>query len=142
MTVIVEVAVLFAGFGSAVVAAALTVAVFVIGPGVEGSVTVRVNVAEAPLASVPALQVMVVVPLHAPPGVADWNVVPGGRTSVTVTAEAVLGPPFVTTIVYVSGMPCAVRAGSRSLGDRQIGRCQRDRGDGRGTVVAGIRIGG
>jgi len=97
--VTVEEALLFDGFGSIVVAAAVTVAVFVTGPADEGRVTVRVNVAEAPLASVPALQVMVVVPLHAPPGVADWNVVPGGRTSVTVTAVAVLGPPFVATIV-------------------------------------------
>ena len=105
ITVIVEEALLFAGFGSAVVTAAVTEAVFVTGPGDEGSVTVNVKVAEAPLVSVPALQVMVVVPMHAPLGVADWNVVPGGGTSVTVTAVAVLGPPFVTTIVYVSGSP-------------------------------------
>jgi hypothetical protein len=105
ITVMVDVAVLLAGFGSLVVAAAVTEAVFVTGPGDEGSVTVNVNVAEAPLVSVPALQVMVVVPLHAPPGVDERNVVPGGRTSVTVTAVAALGPPFVTTIVYVSGSP-------------------------------------
>ena len=101
----VEEALLFDGFGSAVVAAAVTEAVFVTGPGDEGNVTVSVKLAEAPLVSVPALQVMVVEPLHAPPGVVDWNVVPGGRMSVTVTAVAVLGPPFVTTIVYVSGSP-------------------------------------
>src|SRR3954454_7662338 len=99
MTVIVDEALLFAGFGSEDVAAAVTVAVFVSGPGVEGRVMVSVNVAVAPLVSVPALHVIVVVPLHAPPGVADWNVVPGGRMSVTVTPVAVLGPPLVTTIV-------------------------------------------
>ena len=49
ITVIVEVALLLAGFGSALVAAAVTVAVFVTGPGDEGSVTVSVKVAEAPL---------------------------------------------------------------------------------------------
>ena len=71
MTVIVDVAVLFPGFGSGFTADALTVAVFVIGPGVAGSAAVIVNVAVAPLASVPALQVIVVVPLHAPGGVDD-----------------------------------------------------------------------
>jgi len=71
MTVIVDVAVLFPGFGSGFAAEALTVAVFVIGPGVAGSVAVMVNVAVPPTASVPALQVIVVVPLHAPAGVDD-----------------------------------------------------------------------
>src|SRR6266576_3046171 len=89
MTVIVDEALLFDGFGSEDVAAAVTVAVFVTRPGVDGKVTVSVNVAVAPLVIVPALQVMVVVPLHAPPGVADWKVVPGGRMSVTVTPVAV-----------------------------------------------------
>ena len=99
MTVIVDVAVLFPGFGSGLAADALTTAVFVIGPGVDGSVIVSVNVAVAPLASVPALQVTIVVPLHAPAGVDDCSVVPAGSVSVTVTAAAVFGPPFVTTIV-------------------------------------------
>jgi hypothetical protein len=71
ITVMVDVAVLLAGFGSALVTAAVTEDVFVIGPGDEGRITVNVKAAEAPLASVPALQVMVVVPLHAPAGVAD-----------------------------------------------------------------------
>jgi hypothetical protein len=79
--------------------------VFVIAPGVDGSVTVSVNVAVAPLASVPALQVTVVVPLHAPAGVDDCSVVPAGSVSVTVTDDAVVGPPFVTPIVYVSALP-------------------------------------
>ena len=70
-TVIVDVAVLFPRFGSGFAAVALTVAVFVIGPGVDGSVAVMVKVAVPPAASVPALQVIVVVPLHAPDGVDD-----------------------------------------------------------------------
>lgn len=98
-TVIVDVAVLFPGFGSGFVAAALTTAVLVIGPGVDGNVIVSVNVALAPFASVPALQVTVVVPLHAPEGVDDCSVVPAGNVSVTVTEAAAVGPPFVTTIV-------------------------------------------
>ena len=98
-TVIVDVAVLFPGLGSMVAADALTTAVFVIAPGVDGSVIVSVNVALAAFASVPALQVTTVVPLHAPDGVDDCNVVPAGSVSVTVTDVAVVGPPFVTTIV-------------------------------------------
>ena len=105
ITVIVDVAVLFPGFGSTVVAELLTTAVLVIGPGVDGSVIVSVNVAVAPLTSVPALQVTVVVPLQAPEGVDDCSEVPAGSVSVTVTDVAVFGPPFVTTIVYVSGWP-------------------------------------
>src|SRR5438067_8331547 len=96
ITVIVEEAVLFPGLGSGFAGDALTVAVFVTTPGVDGRVILRVNVAEAPLASVPALQVMVVVPLHAPGGVDDWKVVPAGSTSVTVTPAAAAGPPLVT----------------------------------------------
>src|SRR4051794_11598676 len=70
-TVIVDVAVLFPRFGSGLAAAALATAVFVIAPGVDGSVIVSVNVALTPFASVPALQVTTVVPLHAPDGVDD-----------------------------------------------------------------------
>ena len=99
ITVIVDVAVLFPRFGSTVVAELLTTAVLVIGPGVDGSVIVSVNVAVAPLTSVPALQVTVVVPLQAPEGVDDCSEVPAGSVSVTVTDVAVFGPPFVTTIV-------------------------------------------
>src|SRR5436305_2523925 len=115
ITVIVDVAVLFPATGSTVAADALTTAVFVIGPGVDGSVIVSVNVAVAPFVSVPALQVMVVVPLHAPDGVDDCSVVPAGSVSVTVTAEAVLGPRFVTPIVYVSGCPVPYGPGAGVL---------------------------
>src|SRR6478672_2799487 len=52
-TVIVDVAVLFPRFGSGLAADALATAVFVIGPVVDGSVIVSVNVALAPFASVP-----------------------------------------------------------------------------------------
>jgi len=100
MTVIVDVAVLFPGFGSGVDGEALTVTVFVTGPGVEGRVTRIVTVTEAPLASVAKVQVsVVVVTPHAPPGVAATKVVPGGKTSVTVTFVAVFGPPFVAIMV-------------------------------------------
>lgn len=71
ITVIVDVAVLFPRFVSGLDAAALTVAVFVIGPAVVGSAIVMVKLALAPFASVPALHVIVVVPLHAPAGVDD-----------------------------------------------------------------------
>ena len=103
ITVIVDVAVLFPEFGSAVAADALITAVFVMGPAVDGNKIVSVNVAVAPLASVAALQVTTVVPLHAPAGVDDCSVVPGGSVSVTVTDDAVCGPLLVATIVYVSG---------------------------------------
>jgi len=96
---IVDVAVLFPRFGSGVRGEALTVAVLTTGPGVDGIVIVIVNVDVAPFASVPALQVIVVVPLHAPGGVDDWNADPAGSKSVTVTDVAGLGPLLVTTIV-------------------------------------------
>jgi hypothetical protein len=105
MTVTVEEAVLLAGFGSGVVA--VTVAVLVIGPGVDGRLTVRAMVALPLPLIVPSEQVTVDVPLHEPwLGVAETNVVPGGRTSDTDTpfagAEAVV---FVTVIVQVIGRP-------------------------------------
>ena len=71
ITVIVDVAVLFPRFVSGLDGAALTVAVFVIVPAVVGRTMVSVKVALAPLASVPPLHVIVVVPLHAPDGVDD-----------------------------------------------------------------------
>lgn len=98
-TVIVDVAVLFPGFGSGLAADALTTAVFVIGPGVDGNVTVSVNVALPPLVIVPALQVTTGEPEHAPAGVEETSVVPAGKVSVTVTEAAADGPPLVTTIV-------------------------------------------
>lgn len=98
MTVIVADALLFAGFESGLVL--VTVAVFVTGPAVCGSVSCSVIVADAAGASVPTLHVTVVVPLQVPAvELAETNVVPGGRTSVTVTPSAVFGPLFVVTIV-------------------------------------------
>lgn len=98
MTVMVEVLVLLARFGS--VLDVVTVAVFDTGPGVDGSVTVKVIVAEAALAKVPRLQVTVVVPLQLPVfGVAETNVVPAGRMSVTTTFVADAGPLLVTPMV-------------------------------------------
>ena len=63
-TVTVEVLLLFAGFVSGL--AEVTVAVLETVPGVGGSCRTSEMVAEAPLASVPRLQVTVVVPLHVP----------------------------------------------------------------------------
>ena len=96
-------------------------AVFDTGPGVDGSVTMRVIVADAPFASVPRVQVTVVVPLQLPwLGVAETNDVPAGSASVTTTFAAALGPAFDTAIVYVSEPPvpygpaCGVLAMERS----------------------------
>ena len=99
MTVIVDVAVLFPGFGSGLVAAALTTAVFVIGPGVDGSSDRQRERRGRAVGERARVAGDDVVPLHAPAGVDDCSVVPGGRVSVTVTDVAVFGPPFVTTIV-------------------------------------------
>ena len=90
--------VLFAGFVS--VFAMLTVAVFVSTPGFAGAVTTSVIVAEPPATSDPIVHVTVDVPEHEPcVGVADWNVVPDGRTSVTTVFAASTGPLFVTRSV-------------------------------------------
>ena len=75
-----------------------TVAVFVNVIGLvvvfAGTETTIVTVAEvAPAASVPRLQVTVVVPAQVPcEGVADTNVVPVGSVSVTVTPVAAVLP--------------------------------------------------
>ncbi len=75
----------------------MTVAVFVSGPGVFGAVTATTIVAEAPLAIAPREQVTELVKEQDPcVGVADTNVAPGGRISVTVTAAAEMGPAFAT----------------------------------------------
>src|SRR4051794_26539583 len=63
ITVIVDVAVLFPGFGSGLSAEALTVAVFTSGPGSVGRRLI-VTVAVAPLASVGNVQVSVVLIVH------------------------------------------------------------------------------
>ena len=88
---------LFAGVGSD--CAAVTVAVLAIVPPAAGAATTRVIVDVAPLANVAMLQVIVDVPPQMPPGLADTNVLPAGRTSVTVTPVAAAGPPFATAIV-------------------------------------------
>lgn len=63
-TVMADVLELLPGFGS--VLAVVAVAVFETGPAVEGSVMVRLIVAEPRLLIVPRLQVTVVVPLQLP----------------------------------------------------------------------------
>ena len=89
---------MFAGVGS--FSAAVTVAVFETTPAPAGIWMVNVIVALPPLFSAPREQITVVVPLQTPCVVcADTNVVPAGRMSVTVTADAPVGPLFVTTMV-------------------------------------------
>ncbi len=80
----------------------MTVAVFVIVPGVVG-VTTIVTVSLAPEAMVPRSQLITVpawVQLSAESdGVAEISVTPAGKVSVSVTAEAALGPALPTTNV-------------------------------------------
>jgi len=81
----------------------VTVAVFemeVVGARPDAVRATRVMVGVAPGATVPRVQVTVVVPLQLPvEGVADTNVRLAGRTSVTVTPLAVLGPALPTVMV-------------------------------------------
>lgn len=96
-------AVLFDESGSASVA--VTVAVFVIWPDAVG-VTMIVTVADAPLASVPMLQLTGPLPLHTgDAGETDPNVTPLGRLSVTLTLVAEAGPLFAINRRYVSVEP-------------------------------------
>ena len=88
---------LFDGLESA--SAAETVAVFEIEPPASGAITTSVIVVEAPLLSVAMEHVTVDVPLQVPGGDEDTNVLPAGKTSVTVTEVAVAGPALLTTIV-------------------------------------------
>ena len=95
--VTVAVLLLFARFVSVFVIA--TVAVFETDPPATGSVTFNAIVAEAPAASVPSVQVTVVVPVQVPcEGVAEPNVAPGGSTSVTTALDPMPGPALVTVI--------------------------------------------
>lgn len=95
-TVVVVVALLLAVSGSPVLL--VTVAVLVSEPAVVGETTM-VMVVLAPLAIVPRLQVIVVVPLHvAPFGVTDTKVAPAGSGSVICTLAAALGPALETVI--------------------------------------------
>jgi hypothetical protein len=80
-----------------------TVALLLNVPAAVG-VTVIAIVTDAPFAKVPMLHVTVGlenahVPDDAPVHVADPNVTPAGRLSVTVTLDAELGPAFVTITV-------------------------------------------
>jgi translation elongation factor EF-1beta len=89
---------LLARFGSGVVEE--TVAVLTTVPVAFGLVTMSLTVAVPPAAIVPTGQLTVLVPEQDPcEGVADTNVVPAGRMSLTVTPAAGLGPAFVTVIV-------------------------------------------
>jgi hypothetical protein len=89
-TVVLSVLVLFDGTGSEVVDD--TVAVLATGPLRVGlNATVMLTDVAAPAARVPSEHVTVE-PLGVQPGLADVNVVPAGRGSVTVTAVASAGP--------------------------------------------------
>ena len=104
-TNVVTLAELLAGFGSKF--GELTIAVFVIDAGTGGieTRTVKLTVAEAPLAMFPKLQVMVPVCASggvvqaAPPEFIDRNIDCEGSASTKVTAEAWNGPWFVTVTV-------------------------------------------
>jgi hypothetical protein len=92
--------VLLARFESRVLEA--TVAVLATVPAELGLLTTSAMVAEPPAARVPREQLTVLVPVQDDPagdGVAETKVVPAGRTSVTVTFAAGLGPAFVTVRV-------------------------------------------
>jgi hypothetical protein len=90
--------VLFAAFESEL--ELVTVAEFVITPGVAGAAIVSVTIAVPPLAIVPREQLTDAVPVHVPcDGTAERNDVPAGMLSVTVTPVADAGPEFATTIV-------------------------------------------
>jgi hypothetical protein len=99
-TVVVAVAVLFAGLGSAVTAE--TVAVFVSVPADCATLATMSIVALAPPGKIPRAQVIGAVPEHDPVlGVADTSVTPVGRVSVTVTPLVVEGPDATPLFVTV-----------------------------------------
>src|ERR1700730_13866128 len=94
-----------------------TGAVFVIVPAVAGVVTLMVNVALAPEARLPTVQVTVPAEfVH--PVLAETKVTPAGRVSVTVTPVAGDGPLFLATIVYASGLLVLAVAGAVLVIDR------------------------
>ena len=93
----VAVLLLLAGFGSGV--AAVTFALLLTGPNSSPVVTPRLIVADAPVASVPSVQITVVVPLHDPcEGVTKTKVTLAGNTSVTLTPVDGPGPLLATVI--------------------------------------------
>ena len=99
-TVVLAVAVLFAGFGSAVTA--VTVAEFVRVPAEAETVTAMSIVALAPPGKIPSAQLIVVLPEHDPVlGVADTSVTAAGNVSVTVTPLVVDGPAATPLLVAV-----------------------------------------
>jgi hypothetical protein len=59
--------------------------------------------------------VIVVEPLQVPEDDPGTNVTPAGNTSVTVTPVAVLGPLFVTVIVYINRPPTTTGSGESVL---------------------------
>ena len=82
-------------FGSLV--GEVTVAILVNVP-LAGAVTVTLILLIAPLANVPRFQ-FTTPALLMPPPVAETNVKPAGKVSVTITLLAADGPKFVTEIV-------------------------------------------
>ena len=77
-----------------------TVAVLESGPDEFGLVTTIAMVAEPPLAMVPSEQLTRPVPEQDPcDGVAETNAAPAGKTSLTVTPAAELGPAFATAML-------------------------------------------
>jgi hypothetical protein len=92
---------LLAVFGSGVVET--TVAVLSNGPDELGPTTTSVIVAELaePLEGIVPREQVTVPMLEEQGDVAETNVMPAGKMSVTVTPAAALGPAFLTTMVYV-----------------------------------------
>src|SRR5207248_1436062 len=78
--------------------------------------TVTVTLADPPFASVPRLQLTVVVPVHDPcDAAADASEVPAGIGSVTVVFGASDGPMFETPMVYVRSVPAVTGSGVSDL---------------------------
>src|SRR5438132_647915 len=86
---------LFVLFGSLV--GEVTFAVLVNVP-LAGAATVTVTLVVVPLASVPKFQFTMPL-LSTPPPLAETNITPAGKLSVTTTLLALEGPKFVTEIV-------------------------------------------
>jgi len=98
VTVTVAVEVLFAEFGSGVMEEAVAVLATV--PDVLGLLTTSWTVATPLAGTVPREQLTVLVPEQDPcDGVAETNMLPAGRTSLTVTLAARLGPAFATAML-------------------------------------------
>src|SRR5262249_10074058 len=113
VTVVVTVAVLLPAFGSAVVEATLTVLLRL--PAWFGAVTVTVMPGRVPrVASAPLVHVTHTLPVFEqaqPVPVADTNVTPAGRVSVTVRLAASDGPSFDTVRLYATEPAATTVAG-------------------------------